>query len=131
MNVFFSFVIAFVLALTLTPLFRSLAHRLGVLSYPNERSVHKKPIPYFGGIAIYISSVVAILAIGPQDKSTQQGIIWGGLIILIVGILDDLYTLKPWQKVLGQLASAICVVEMCIRDRENTTMQMFFALAPE
>ena len=112
MNVFFSFVIAFVLALTLTPLFRSLAHRLGVLSYPNERSVHKKPIPYFGGIAIYISSVVAILAIGPQDKSTQQGIIWGGLIILIVGILDDLYSLKPWQKVLGQLASAICVVAL-------------------
>ena len=112
MNVFLSFVIAFVLALTLTPLFRRLARRLGALSYPNERSVHKEPIPYLGGVARYVSSIAAILAIGPQDKSTQQGIIWGGLIILIVGIIDDLYSLKPWQKVLGQLASAICVVAL-------------------
>jgi len=111
-NVFLSFIIAFVLALTLTPLFRRLARRLGALSYPNERSVHKEPIPYLGGVAIYVSSIAAILAIGPQDKSTQQGIIWGGLIILIVGIIDDLYSLKPWQKVLGQLASAICVVAL-------------------
>ncbi len=110
LQVFIAFVIAFVLALAITPLVRTLAGRFGAMSYPNERSVHNRPIPYLGGVAIYIASVVAILLTGPQDKATQQGIIFGGFIILAVGVVDDLYTLKPWQKVLGQLASALCVV---------------------
>ncbi|HQD74071.1 MAG TPA: MraY family glycosyltransferase [Bacillota bacterium] len=112
MNAFLSFLISFVLALTLTPLVRKMASKMDAMCYPSERSVHKKPIPYLGGVAIYISSVAAILLIGPQDKSTQQAIIWGGLIILIIGIIDDLYSLKPWQKILGQVASAVCVVAL-------------------
>lgn len=105
-----AFVIAFLLAVVLTPLVRALARRFGAMAYPNQRSVHSRPIPYLGGVAIYAASVAAIMLTGPQDKATQQGIIFGGLFILIVGIIDDLYTLKPWQKILGQLGSAIVVV---------------------
>ncbi len=110
MQVLVAFLIAFVLALATTPLVRAIASRFGAMAYPNERSVHSRPIPYLGGVAIYVASVASILLTGPQDKATKQGIIFGGLIILIVGIIDDLYNLKPWQKILGQFASAICVI---------------------
>lgn len=106
------FIVAFALAVVITPLTRALARRFGAMAYPNERSVHSQPVPYLGGVAIYLPSVAAILLTGPQDKATQQAIIFGGLFILIVGIIDDLYTLKPWQKVMGQLGSAIIVVAL-------------------
>ncbi len=105
-----AFVIAFLLAIVLTPLVRALARKFGAMAHPNERSVHTRPVPYLGGVAIYAASVAAILITGPQDKATQQGIIFGGLFILMVGIIDDLYTLKPWQKILGQFGSALVVV---------------------
>ncbi len=110
MQVFIAFLIAFVLALATTPLVRAIAARLGAMAYPNERSVHSRPVPYLGGVAIYVASVASILLTGPQDKATKQAIIFGGLVILVFGIIDDLYILKPWQKIVGQLASAITVV---------------------
>lgn len=63
-----------------------------------------------GGAAIYLASIAAVLITGPQDRATKQALIFGGLFILIIGIIDDLYNLKPWQKVLGQLGSALIVV---------------------
>ncbi len=80
------------------------------MARPNERSIHSRPIPYLGGAAIYLASVMAILAFGPQDKATQMAIVFGGFFILLVGLIDDLYTLKPWQKILGQFGSALVVV---------------------
>ncbi len=82
------------------------------MAYPSERSVHQRPVPYLGGAAIYLASVAAILLTGPQDRATKQGLIFGGLIILIVGIIDDLYNLKPWQKLMGQFVSALIVVAL-------------------
>ncbi|NLC16080.1 MAG: undecaprenyl/decaprenyl-phosphate alpha-N-acetylglucosaminyl 1-phosphate transferase [Firmicutes bacterium] len=80
------------------------------MAYPSERSVHRRPVPYLGGAAIYLASIAAVLITGPQDRATKQALIFGGLFILIIGIIDDLYNLKPWQKVLGQLGSALIVV---------------------
>lgn len=105
-----SFIIAFILALALTPVMRGLARRVGAVVYPNQRSVHKVPIPHLGGTAIYLASVTAILLTRPHDKVTEYGIIFGGLVIFLVGLIDDFLTLKPWQKVLGQIFSAATVV---------------------
>lgn len=112
MQALFAFIVAFVLALGLTPLVRALARKSGFMAYPDERSVHQRPVPYLGGVAIYLASVAAVLVTGPQNRPTQQALIFGGLFILIVGIIDDLYNLKPWQKVLGQLGSALIVVAL-------------------
>ncbi len=112
MQALFAFIVAFALALGLTPLVRALARKSGFMAYPDERSVHQRPVPYLGGVAIYLASVAAVLVTGPQDRPTQQALIFGGLFILIVGIIDDLYNLKPWQKVLGQLGSALIVVAL-------------------
>ncbi len=108
----FAFGVAFALAVTITPLIRAFARKSGAVAHPNERSVHNRPIPYLGGVAIYLASVASMLLATPQDGPTQLAIIFGGLFILIVGIIDDFYILKPWQKIIGQFGSAIIVVAL-------------------
>lgn len=88
------------------------AQRVGALYRPNSRTVHKVPIPLLGGVAIYVSSVAALLFSRPRplDATAEHALIFGGLVILIVGVIDDLHPLKPWQKLIGQVLSAGVVV---------------------
>jgi UDP-GlcNAc:undecaprenyl-phosphate GlcNAc-1-phosphate transferase len=102
----YAFLTAFALSLIGTPLVRHLARRAGALVYPSDRSVHKVPVPHLGGVAIYVSSVAAMLISRPLDRTAESALIFGGLVILAVGVVDDFFKLKPWQKALGQVASA-------------------------
>lgn len=108
----YAFLLALVLSLTLTPLVRAFARRVGALCYPNERSVHRSPVPYLGGVAIYIASASVIILFGGGDQAAKNATVIGGLLILIVGVIDDLLELRPWQKVLGQLVSAAVVMAL-------------------
>lgn len=108
----YAFLIAFALALLTTPLMRTFAKKVGAVAKPNSRSVHKVPIPHLGGVAIYLSSVVAMLLSHPLDATAEIAVIVGGGVILVVGILDDFYDLKPWQKAIGQVLSAAVVIAL-------------------
>jgi len=98
-----------------------LALRLGAISYPGGRSVHREPTPLLGGIAIYVAlSTISLIALffthGPiiqtlwLYKWKLLGVFLGATSILIVGIIDDIVALRARTKLLGQLFSAlICV----------------------
>lgn len=117
MRIALGFIIAFVMSLLLTPMVRELSRRLGAVAKPNNRTIHKVPIPNLGGIAIYISTIIALLLIGGQDGVVKSALIIGGFVITLVGVIDDLYVLRPWQKALGQLLSAIVVVYLGVTIR--------------
>jgi UDP-N-acetylmuramyl pentapeptide phosphotransferase/UDP-N-acetylglucosamine-1-phosphate transferase len=53
------FVVPVLLSLAITPLVISYARLVGAIDLPNERKVHKNPIPRLGGVAIYISFFVS------------------------------------------------------------------------
>lgn len=108
----YAFIIALALSLIGTPLVRSFARRVGALVQPNARSVHKVAVPHLGGVAIYLSSVIAILLSHPVDTTAEIALIAGGFVILVVGILDDVLELKPWQKAVGQVLSAAVVIAL-------------------
>ena len=110
MQTSFAFLAALAFSLVATPLMRTFARRVGALVYPNARSVHKIPIPHLGGVAIYLSSVAAMLLSHPLDTTAEYALIFGGLVILAVGVIDDVVTLKPWQKALGQVLSGGVVI---------------------
>lgn len=109
------FVAAFALSLALTPVMRWVARRTGAVAYPNSRSVHRYPIPYLGGVAIFAASVAAVVVSGFRDGPSWRALLLGGLFILVVGLVDDLITLKPWQKLIGQVISGAIVVAAGIR----------------
>lgn len=108
-----------VICLALTPLCRSIFLRAGLLDHPDQvRKTHAKPIPRIGGIPIaiaYVGSFVLLLFSPFHSGSILEQylpIVWKLLpavgLIFLTGLLDDLIGLKSWQKLLGQVAAALC-----------------------
>ncbi|MDP4179830.1 MAG: MraY family glycosyltransferase [Bacillota bacterium] len=118
---FVSFILAFIVALSSTPIAKKAALKFGAVDIPNdERRIHKKPIPRLGGLAIVAGFFVSLLFNIVNDAitngvafelSTQMlGLIGGMLIIVVVGVLDDIKQLSAKVKILFHLAAAIVVV---------------------
>lgn len=107
------------LSLAITPLVISYARRIGAIDLPNERKVHRNPIPRLGGVAIYISFLLSYaLAIWiDPDLNVLPGL--GGpngvvlvaslTLVLLLGIWDDIRPLTPGRKFLGQILAASIV----------------------
>ncbi|HTX39594.1 MAG TPA: MraY family glycosyltransferase [Bryobacteraceae bacterium] len=110
--------LSFVLSLMLTPAIRIWSIRFGLVDRPDHRrKIHKMDTPRTGGIAIMASygGAYGLLLLLPFRASgvIQQnfGTVWRLLpavaIIFCTGLLDDWLDLKPWQKLLGELAGAV------------------------
>lgn len=105
-----------IISFFLTPFVRKFAEKINAMDVPkDDRRMHKKPIPLLGGLAILISfSLTLILKPGPL-KTYEIGIIIGAIVISVGGFIDDVYVLKPWQKIIFQLAAAIVLILYNVR----------------
>lgn len=93
-----------------TIIIKRLALRYNVVDRPdNIRKTHLETTPSMGGLAIFLGVAVGFLYLNP-DNEHIGAIILGAFIILLTGLLDDIYNLKPQQKLVGQLTAAIIVV---------------------
>ncbi|MFD2760921.1 glycosyltransferase family 4 protein [Lentibacillus juripiscarius] len=107
-------VIAFVIsALTtffVTPLIRKIAIKLDIVDKPdNIRKSHDKTKASFGGVGIFIGALAGFLYLQPEHPQ-MQAVIIGACIMLVTGILDDIFELKPYYKLAGQLLAALTLV---------------------
>ncbi|AKP45815.1 MULTISPECIES: glycosyltransferase family 4 protein [Bacillus] len=107
--VYLTFVLCFIASLLLTPLAKKLAIAIGAVDKPNYRKVHQKIMPRMGGLAIFLSFLIGLLVLRPQDPYNWP-IIIGSFIIVLTGLLDDKFELSPKLKLAGQLLAAIVVV---------------------
>jgi len=100
---------AFGLALALTPLVRAFARRFGVVAKPKIDRWHKKPTAMLGGVAIWFSVVISILLFMPE---TTYGwvIVRATSLLFLVGLVDDLIHIKPYQKLVGQILGSVFIV---------------------
>jgi len=109
------FVIGFVVAYLTAPLSIKLAHKLGVIDTPKDaRRVHKKPIPRFGGMSIFLGSMAAMVIPAGMNQNIKTAMI-GGALMYLLGITDDIKDLKPAVKFGGQLLIASVVYALGIR----------------
>lgn len=104
-----AFIAAFLTTIITTPLVKKIAIRINAVDKPNERKIHENLMPRMGGLAIIMGVCVGLLILQPQSNYLPA-IILGALVIIIVGILDDKYTLSPFLKLIGQLVAATIVV---------------------
>ncbi len=107
-----TFVVALILSLYLTPVMRRAAMQFKIVDRPDGRlKKHKRPMPYLGGIAIYLSFLLA-LALSFNFKFDQEilGLLLAGSIVLLLGFIDDLGFLKPLVKIIGQMVSILVLV---------------------
>ncbi len=109
----FAPVVAFVVTLLCVPLVIKFAKKAKLMDDPKTHKhpaiIHKKPIPRAGGLAIYAGIAVAALIFTPLDSFTLT-LLFGGLIVVITGVLDDKFDLSPYVRFGVNIATAIIAV---------------------
>lgn len=120
-----AFLLAFIVAFMATPWSIKLANKIGAVDIPkDERRMHQNKMPKLGGIAViagFLISIIYLLFVVTIEGSVNIfgqenyikkliGILFGIIIITITGILDDTKTLKPYQKLFGQILAAGVVI---------------------
>ncbi|HEY4223279.1 MAG TPA: hypothetical protein VGO62_18100, partial [Myxococcota bacterium] len=111
-----AFVLAAALALYLAPILIRAAHRYGIVDKPKPPlKLHSEAVPYLGGMVVFASFLSALAITFPFDKSVLA-ILLCASIVVSVGLIDDLGTLVPKDKFIGQLVAAIVLVKagVCI-----------------
>ena len=110
------FLAALLISLLATPLARWIALKKGICDRPDRAvKIHKEPIPYLGGCAIWLSWTVPVLLFSILSKdvkwTTAAALVAGGAVAFATGLVDDLKDIKPQQKLLGQaVAGAILLL---------------------
>ena len=97
-DILFALLPALAAGVLLTPLIRRGALRIGAVDRPGARSVHAKPVPYLGGLALAGAFTIGVAVSwaahrpwrGPAHPSELLGIVLGALIVMAVGLVDDL-----------------------------------------
>ena len=81
-----------------TPMVKALACKVGAIDVPKDnRRMHKVPIPRMGGLAIFLAFLLSVLVFADIDRQ-MQGILLGSIMIVILGVLDDIMALKALPK---------------------------------
>jgi UDP-GlcNAc:undecaprenyl-phosphate GlcNAc-1-phosphate transferase len=100
-----------------TPVVRLVALRNGIMSPLRDRDIHTVMMPRLGGVALYIGFVVALVVASQtfwvraifRDTSVPWGILAGATVVLLVGVVDDVFDLNSFVKLGGQIAGALVV----------------------
>ena len=114
------FVSAFIVAFGATWLCKKIAIKFGIVDKPdNLVKTHKEPIAYLGGIGILAGLIVGCF-VGVNCLLGQEcfhisfkwlcGILAGATIACVVGLVDDIFEIKPKQKILGQIVAAVLLI---------------------
>jgi len=106
---YLTFLLCLLCSILITPYIKKLAFKIGATDRPNQRKVHLKIMPRLGGLAIYISFLLGLLILHP-DAPYHAAIFAGGIIILLTGVMDDIFDLSAKVKFLLQIAAALIVV---------------------
>ena len=123
MTFFIGPLIAFAATLLLVMLLRPAATRVGLVDIPNERSSHQQPTPLIGGLAIFIAIMLAagipvVLGI-VQLNQKALSFFAGGLLLIVVGVIDDRYELGPMPRFAAQIGASLIMIfgaGVCLND---------------
>ncbi|OQB15270.1 MAG: putative undecaprenyl-phosphate N-acetylglucosaminyl 1-phosphate transferase [Firmicutes bacterium ADurb.Bin193] len=110
LRLLFTILVAFLVSFASTPIVKSLAPRIGAMDIPkDDRRMHKTPLPRIGGLAIFYGFIVAILCFCDINRSIR-GMLLGSVIIVALGILDDVVGVKAFPKLIVQIFAATVAV---------------------
>ncbi len=115
--------VSFAVSLVATPVFRRIAIRYGIVDRPDAfLKPHEKPIPYLGGVAIFLGWLAGVMVSIPvQSVSVRTGLICGiaaaGLATMLIGLFDDLRVMRPEVKLACNIAVACWLLWLGLGDK--------------
>ncbi|NMC26654.1 MAG: undecaprenyl/decaprenyl-phosphate alpha-N-acetylglucosaminyl 1-phosphate transferase [Syntrophomonadaceae bacterium] len=86
-----------------------LAHRLGAVDQPDQRKVHNRIMPRLGGLGIF-SAFMIVALLGVPLSGPLEGVMLGAVVVFLVGMLDDIFQLSPYLKLVGQCGAAAIAI---------------------
>lgn len=102
--------VAMLISFITTPVVKAFAHKIGAVDVPKDaRRMHDHPIPRMGGLAIFFGFLLSALIFVPITEQLR-GMLLGAIIIVVLGIFDDVYALRAWFKFLVQIGAALIAV---------------------
>ena len=132
--------LSFLLSLALTHAMKKIARRWNIMDHPVGRKSHQEPTPLLGGAAVFaafycvlIAHLVALALLRPFGVAWMEerllavlgsdggfklaGILIAGVMVFVLGVIDDLHVLSPWMKLVGQIFIAVVLVSFGLRIR--------------
>lgn len=108
--IFLAFAISLIAALLLPPPAKLLAAKFNILDQPGHRKIHHKPIPLTGGMAVFFSFALAVLAIGGGNREAI-GLVVTSLLFVLFGTLDDVgIKVRARYKIWSHLVFAVGLI---------------------
>lgn len=107
-----------------TGLVRYLMVRSGFVAEIRERDVHLQPTPSAGGAAMFTGFAAAVFLASQLPALTRgfmpvtpemNAVVWAGLVIVVVGVIDDLVELDALTKMIGQILGAMTMSLLGLR----------------
>jgi UDP-GlcNAc:undecaprenyl-phosphate GlcNAc-1-phosphate transferase len=106
-----AFAAALLLSIYTTRLMRQAAIKFGIVDKPDgSLKKHREPVPYLGGLAVFGAYLIS-LAVTFEFGLAVLGILLAGTLMLLVGLIDDLGVLSPWEKLLGQFIAVSALLK--------------------
>lgn len=109
-NILLAFLIPLVCVWAVTPFFRFIAHKTRIIDIPNGAlKKHEQPTAYLGGVAIYTTLCFSYFLLNKVSSLfflvSGKCYFLGITSLLIIGLLDDIFTISPFKKLLGQVVA--------------------------
>lgn len=112
-----AFVVPLLAALALTPLARRISLRWGLVAEPGGRRRHEGRVPKLGGLALLGAWLVGVALVywlapptEPNDALRLRGVLFGSLVMVAGGLLDDWRDLRPQFQFLVQFLGAAVAI---------------------
>jgi UDP-GlcNAc:undecaprenyl-phosphate GlcNAc-1-phosphate transferase len=102
-------VIAFIVSYILTPYMARVGKKQNMVDIPGHRKIHEEAIPNLGGIVIFFGFLLSLLFV-IQIEGQFRALLIGGVIILLLGVVDDIANLSPKHKFVIQMIPALIVI---------------------
>ncbi len=106
--------IALLLGVIMTIAVRRFATDRGFVAKPKADRWHARPTAMLGGVAIFVATVSAAFLFVPMSKSALV-LLAGSSVLFLVGLVDDILNIRPYQKLIGQLIGAVILVSFGLK----------------
>ena len=91
------------------PVIKKVAFHINALDIPNERKIHKKPMPRLGGLGIFAGFLLGYMLFG-YHTYLMNSVLIASFVLLVTGMIDDIRPLRPRYKLTGQFIASLIVV---------------------
>lgn len=110
LNSFLIVLVSFIFSAILMPFMIKISKHIGAMDVPKDkRRIHKKPMPKLGGLGMFGAFVFSYMLFG-SNSTRMNAILLGGFVVILTGLIDDIKSIRSYQKLFGQIITALIII---------------------